>query len=300
MTLCISAECVYDDQPAAVLCFDWRAQTGDVSSGLVIGTEAASKLREVGSASVLLAGHRTMADELVMSCRGAIQELMESAGGSPAPTDDLLVNELLQKLRDAAAIRKRQIIRHHVEMTTGLQYEDLKKAPQDNFREVWAEIRELNLGADLLITSVGASLEPIIIRLDRWGNTHWENQYSAIGEGAQIALAMLCLQPWDGLGHPNGDGAGLPSLQQCLYRTYEAKRAAHIAHPSSVGQATGFQVLTRNEKYSITPQCYEMLEQTFNIKHRVPSDNPDAIAPILRLPEKNEGWLTIWGPYPMR
>lgn len=299
MTLCISAECVHEYEPAAVLCFDWRAQTGDPTTGMLVGTDDAYKLREVGSASVLLAGGRTMADELLMSCREAITDVIESAGGSPAPEDDLLVNQLLQKLRGAAAARKHAIISHYVEMSTGMQHAELIKHPQEHYRDVWMEINNLNLGADILITSVGTATQPIIIRLDRWGETHWEYNYSAIGEGSRIARAMLCLQPWDGLGWPNGENPTLPSLLQCLYRVYEAKRAAHIAHPSSVGEATGFQVLIGDEKFSLDPMFQERLDEVFNIKHRVPSDKPeDALAPILQLPKQR--LLIPWDPLGLR
>jgi hypothetical protein len=289
VTLCIAAQCEFQDSPAAVLCFDWRAQTGDPAH-LLVGTEDNYKLREIGAASVLLAGRPTMAIELLTKCSDALRKLMDAAGGSPAPEDDLLVSELLQELREKARERKGQIVRDHVGMTLGLSFEEFKAMSPDSFHETWSEIKSLNLGADLLIVCPGSS-EPIIIRLDRWGQTHWENNYSAIGEGSQIARAMLCLQPWDSLGWPNGAGPRLPSLKQCLYRVYEAKRAAHMADPSSVGEKTGCQVLTRGEKFTISQDVLESLDGAFNLKHRVPgNDGTRALAPTLYL--KDEDLLT--------
>lgn len=107
---------------------------------------------------------------------------------------------------------------------------------------------------DLIICAVVG--EPIIVTLDRWGRVHWDTNYSAIGEGSDVARAMLCLQPSDGRGERGNAGQfeSVP-LPSCLYRVYETKEAAHIANPTSVGEATQFEILLAGGKrYSISAE----------------------------------------------
>jgi 20S proteasome alpha/beta subunit len=282
LTLCIAAECDLDGEPALLFCCDAREQTG--SAGLLIGTDNSNKVRTVGDAIVLLAGIPTMADELIMNCVEAIEAF---AKHSDQTDSDISITAFFEKLRSIARKRKTAIIAHHVEMRTGITFADFRLLQRGNFLEVWHEVDELTLGADLLIGCFAD--EPMIIRFDRFGMPHWEENYSAIGEGAAIARAFLCLQPWDDMGWFGGTGGGIPSLAHCLFRAYEAKTAAHHAMPHSVGKATVINVKTRTKRYRINEATLESLEEAFQMKHRVPrrsEDNP--IAPWLNV---ESSWL---------
>src|SRR5436190_11005123 len=197
----------------------------------MIGTEDAYKLREVGPVSVLLAGHQARAENLLRGCSASIR-IFSNAAFAPDFTEGA-IDTLLDGLREAARQKKMELVRHHIEMSTGIAFEEFKKlsaASPNAFIDTWSEIKSLTLGADLLISCVPPKSEAIIVRLDRWGYTHWESHYAAIGEGSDIARALLCLQPWDASGRHGSSGGGPePTLGQCLFRVYEAKRTAHTA-----------------------------------------------------------------------
>jgi hypothetical protein len=264
VTLCIAADCDFEGAPAIVLCCDWRAQTG-AEGGVLIGTDDVYKIRQRGPATILIAGHPTQGDELVNACKQAIDDF------SRAPIDldhDLATNRFFEALRSSAEKRKSEIIDHHVAMRLGRSYAELLKLPTDNFIELWSEINGLNLGADLIIGIV--TNEPTIITLDRWGSVQWHTNYAAIGEGADVARAMLCLQTWQGDQSGKGPLTSVP-LPRCLYRVYEAKKASHIANPSSVGEATQFEVLlAQGKRNGINIKGLKVLDGLFNRKHRVP------------------------------
>jgi hypothetical protein len=212
---------------------------------------------------------------MVAVCADAVTKFSDRASSTDFSEHD--IDLFLKDLRESARTKKAELVRHHVEMTIGIPFTEFKTLPSSNYLETWNEIRGLTLGADLLFSCApSADAEPIIIRLDRWGMTHWESHYAAIGEGSEIARAFLCLQPWDSSGrHMSGGGGAEPNLGQCLYRVYEAKRAAHTANPSSVGRATGLQVLWNGERLLASLECIEMLETAFELKHNVPGCGPD-------------------------
>jgi len=169
----------------------------------------------------MLAGDPTMAKELAAICRTSTQKFVGMH--SDWDTFDTVVTGFLEELRIAARNRKRQIVNHHVEMNLGMTFGELQRLPHDNYIDTWMEIKRLTLGADLLICTIGC--EPLIIRLDRFGGVHWENNYFAIGNGAETARAFLCLQPWFSSAQHNWEpGRDEPEsvpLSECLYRIYE-------------------------------------------------------------------------------
>lgn len=262
----MAAECDYEGRPAIVLCCDWRAQTG-TEGGPLIGTDDAYKLRQRGAATILIAGHPTSADELLTICRPAIDEFTKA----PVTRDfDLVIDKFLTSLRKAAARKKRDLADHFIEMNFGMTFDELKTRPYDDFVEIWSKVATLTLRADLIIGYVAD--EAIVITLDRWGQTQWHQNYAIAGEGSDVARAMLSLQPWEGYGSfdISGPFTSVP-LPRCLYRLYEAKRAAHIANPSSVGEATQFEILLAGGKrHGIDSAAFERLENAFKEKHRVP------------------------------
>src|SRR5205823_1050257 len=138
----------------------------------------------------------------------------------PNPDSDVVITRFLADLRASAARRKRELIEHYTRMNLGLSYEEfLNTAKQrftdDDYRSRWSEIDEINLGAEVVIC--GFSGEPVIVRLDAYGETHWETNYSAVGTGQDIAFSFLCQREWC------NDRGSPPQLMECLYRIYEAK-----------------------------------------------------------------------------
>lgn len=272
MTLCIAGECEHAGKPAIVLCCDWRAQRGTEFKELV-GSDDVNKIREIAeSTSALLAGSETEADRLLTACDPAILKFC----ATPVNLDsDIVITDLLRGLEKAAEDRKAEIIKHHVRMAQGIEYDELRKTPKDCLSdlddEILHSIRGLTLGADVIIATF--SDEAMIIRLDRYGKAHWETNYSVIGEGSDIALAFLCQQPWDFGGSSDPPTVGWVkalSLMQCLYRVYEAKKAAEKNR--SVGESTAFSVLIKDVgRFEISDECRDILYDRFEKKTRVPT-----------------------------
>jgi hypothetical protein len=59
-------------------------------------------------------------------------------------------------------------------------------------------------------------------------------------------------------------------LAECVYRMYVAKRAAHLANPSSISESTSFEILTQDSKSAITPGLNNMISTVYEQKHKVP------------------------------
>src|SRR5262249_12656745 len=98
---------------------------------------------------------------------------------------------------------------------------------------------------------------PIIVRVDRFGETHWETNYSVVGIGADIALAFLSQNEWEGT-----------SLRDALYRVYEAKRAAEVNR--HVGTVTTFEVLFDDgRRFDISDDAFVILKTTFEEKRQL-------------------------------
>jgi hypothetical protein len=220
--------------------------------------------------SALLDGVPTMADALLASCRGAISEFIGNASG---PDSDLAIDRFLRNLEAGASSRKSAIIDHHVRMRLGMEYADLRRIPltalADVPKDIWDEVERLHLGSDLIVCSV--TDEPVIVRLDTHGSVHWEHNYSATGEAADIARAVLCQLPWTKEAEPGILGTmKKPPLMECLYRVYEAKYETQMARRSSVGESTAFRVLTSKDKFDITLDCWIELKETYNDNHNIP------------------------------
>jgi hypothetical protein len=277
MTLCISAEAYQETEPCIISCSDSRMERGGIFQELV-GSEDAWKIREIGAATALLAGRETSADELLARCDKYIKDI-QAVGPFP-DNADILVTEFLANLRNAAAERKRDLIDHHLRMSIGMSYRNFLKLHRETFSDVhsselWKEIQSIDLGCDVIINIFLGG--PMIIRLDRYGQTHWESNYSVIGTGMDIALSFLCQHPWhDGL-----------DLMSCLYRVYEAKRAAQANR--HVGKFTPMEILfSGGRRYTLSEPGIALLQQTFEQRHELPvlGFSSDLLRSVSNMPAK--------------
>ena len=274
MTLCIAAECFAPkvDEPAIVMCADWRAQTG-TESGALIGTDDAYKIKKVADQMyALIAGDPSAAGELITDCKQAVRNFTAASEHANEDDTDLIISKFQTELRQAATKRKQEIIRTFVTNRYGMTFEQLYHTPKHEYTDfhenLWLEIRQLTLGADVVFCGF-CDETPAIIRLDRFGNAPWVSNYCTVGTGAEVARALLCLQPWarEKTGPVNPVG-----LAQCLYRVFEAKQAAHIADPQSVGEDTALQILiARAGAFGVTKEFFDQLRDLFDKKNSVPS-----------------------------
>jgi 20S proteasome alpha/beta subunit len=262
VTLCIAAECQYGRTPCIAMSCDTRAERGGVFQELV-GSEDVEKVRDIGPVTALLSGSETDADELLTLCENAIRAF---AVNVPVDESDLAITNFLSGLREAAAERKKILVDHHLRMTVSMTFDEFVKRHRNELtesfgRDVWAQIQQIDLGADIVLCGFSRD-EPLIVRLDRYGKTHWETNYSVVGIGSDIALAFLCQRDWE---TKNQETLELPD---CLYRIFEAKRASEKNR--HVGKSTVFQVLMPGEKRAdITDQCYKVFKETYRTRLRL-------------------------------
>jgi hypothetical protein len=234
MTLCMAAECTHKGKRAIVLCRDWLAQKGSVTS------DDADKQRDIDdyglSCRVLIAGSPTRADHLLMACDPAIREFMRKNGQTETDVD---TDKLLQGLRAATKLVRRDLVNNWVASTLNMEFDDFlqhgrKDLHESHYHDVWETIRRYDLGAELLITLFDATGDSVIIRTDGLGEVYWESDYSVIGSGGEIARAFLCQVDYD---------PDKMSIADCIYEVLKAKYSAEISR--EVGRGTTVLVTAR-------------------------------------------------------
>lgn len=237
MTLCIAAECNEDKEYAIVLCRDWQAQKGAITS------DDAYKQRDVDEGDfrcrVLISGIPTRADHLLLKCEPSIREYMRKTSVSDTDVD---TDKLLQDLRQVTKLVRREYVNNWVATALNMEFDDFRKHGKDellesHYHEVWHTIKHFDLGAELIITLFDAEGIPVIMRTDGLGEVHWENDYSVIGTGGEIARAFLCQIDYD----PRNMSVG-----NCIYEVLRAKFAAE--HSRDVGQDTTIVITARGRK----------------------------------------------------
>jgi hypothetical protein len=233
MTLCIAAECNREGTPAIVLCRDWQAQKGSLTS------DDAYKQRDVDEGCrVLIAGSPTRVDYLLTRCEPAIRAFMKKR--DPSVTD-LDTDQLLQDLRAVTKKVRKELVDAWVFRTLNMEFEEFRTHGKNDlleshYHEIWESIRHFDIGAELLITLYDAENDAVIIRTDGLGEVHWELDYSIIGTGGDIARAFMCQLDYD---------PAEISVGQCIYEVLRAKYAAEMGH--QVGKGTTV-VVTENGK----------------------------------------------------
>jgi len=263
MTLCIAAECWLKDTPCVAMCCDTRAERGGTFQELV-GSEDVWKMRSIGPVTALLSGSETAADELLTLCEKPIRSFSVTP---PTDESDIAITTFLADLRNAAADRKRSLIEHHLRMNFGLTFTEFLEKHRNQLaefqgRDIWTQVNNIDLDADVLICGFSGD-EATIVRLDRYGKTHWETNYSVIGAGADIALAFLCQRDW--IGQTKDE----PQLMECLYRIYEAKRAAQANR--HVGVSTAFEILFPGGiRKDITRAKFEIFRTLYDSRLELP------------------------------
>jgi hypothetical protein len=237
MTLCIAAECYDKGHPAIVLCRDWQARKGAVTS------DDAYKYRDIEEAGkmccVLIAGSPTRADHLLTACEPSIREFMRK---TDADDTDIDTDQLLQDLKKATREVRRTLIDDWVFTTLNIEFSDFRKNGRNellesHYHDVWETIRRYDIGAELLITLFDADRESIIIRTDGLGEVFWENDYSVIGTGGDVARAYLVQIDYDPSEMSVGD---------CIYECLRAKFAAEKSR--EVGRSTTVTVSVEGRK----------------------------------------------------
>jgi 20S proteasome alpha/beta subunit len=257
VTVCIAAACKIQSHTSIVLCCDWQGTKGDF-----IKSDSVDKFRYIRSASAMIAGSLTEADELVNECEAAIKAYVAKVGSADS---DLHMQEYLKALRDAVWVRKQALTREHIRLNYALELEEFWKngkqyLSQSQHDEALREIRNIDIAASVIISSLAADETDAIVKITLSGKVQWENEFSTIGSGGPIAEAFLHQYDWD---------EDVP-LEECLYRVYGAKVAAE-KNPH-VGPATSMEILTPDGRFDLTEAGWKYLEKTVR-PSRVPKLN---------------------------
>lgn len=286
MTLCIAAECDDNGDDAIVLCRDWQAQKGSVTS------DDADKQRDIDETGagcrVLVAGSPTRADHLLLMCEPAIREFMRKTNLADAELD---TDKLLQNLKVATKLVRRDLVNNWVATTVNMEFEDFCRIGRTQFHEshyhdIWETIRRYDIGAELLITLYDANAEAVIIRTDGLGDVFWESDYSIIGSGGEIARAFLCQVDYDPAKLSVGD---------CIYEVLRAKFAAENSR--EVGRGTSVVVTSKGKKDLIISEKGFDYYENLLLPYKTPKlefdpsflEDPDARDEV---PSKNEQQAT--------
>lgn len=246
MTVCIAAVCKHEGKTAIVLCCDWQGTKGDF-----IKSDSIDKIRWVSTASAMIAGAETNADEFLNECDKCIKEFTVK---TDADRSDLDMQEYLAALRDAVAKRKKVLVKELLALTRTMEPDEfwdkgLTRLGPSEFSRSLEEIRELTLGCSVILASIGADGEDVMIRITPAGKVLWENTFVTIGSGGPIAEAFLHQYEWD---------ADI-SLEECLYRVYSAKRAAEKS--PHVGPTTSFEILIDQKRFDLTDDAFKEMKK---------------------------------------
>lgn len=211
MTLCIAAAAEENGFPRIILASDLRGETE------FAGAENTFKMTWLTKGwSVLFAGNVASARELIQTYYTAL--------------DDVMLDEanVYAELKRPAELQKRALCEHYVQMRLGIPYSDFLDHGKDSlseatFQQTEFEIRELDLGCDLIAAGFPASKfppVPHIFTITSDGTVCRRDNFAAIGTGSLIAEAVLFQR---NVAYP------LNSLQRTLYAVWEAMKLGRIA-----------------------------------------------------------------------
>ena|ERR1035438_1269618 len=244
MTLCIAAACEHKDKPAIVLCSDWRGETESA------GADTIDKFRWVTDGwPSLIAGTVSKADELVETYERHLEK------------KTLTRLNVVQELKLPLQQRKAELAEEYIQRLLGISYREFlqrgkDQLPPEFFQQTVNAIANLGLDCELIIAGCvpGDDSDPVteIFRTDAWGNFFREENFSAIGSGAQVASAALFQREHD----------SSVKLMNALYNVFEAKRLGEIS--PGVGSNTSIDVLMSDGSVrEISDDCFDLLEKMF-------------------------------------
>jgi 20S proteasome alpha/beta subunit len=238
MTLCVAAECRYQDKACIVCCSDLAGNRGDVAS------EDMDKMRWIGRCHVMIAGIVTDAEVLLSNCAAAISGY--------EPNDATHVTNLIQQIGEGLKAQKRYKATQYMGARYGLTWEEWFNHGKINFTEghyiqLWNAIGAVQLGSELIISTFTADDEAVLLRTTEDGRVSWDDHYAAIGSGATVCEAFLAQRE-----HHFAMG-----VHECLYRILESKVAAE-KNPY-VGEQTAVEIVTPGARYEIDSQFVHAL-----------------------------------------
>ena len=220
VTVCISAACRLREGTAIVQCCDWQGTREDY-----ISSDNTDKMREIGRAGILLAGDLTAADDLVVEIDKSVKDFLQKANPS---TTDIDTSQYQEDLRNSVDHYRRRLVSHYLGRTLSMTLEEFWKQGVDSLtelehREVFESIKDMELGASLLISTVDADDGDVIMQINQDGTVHWPDNFAVIGGGSPIAFVYFIQR----------DCGKSTNMANCFYRGVFLKKSS--GKKSSVG-----------------------------------------------------------------
>ena len=228
MTLCIAAICQDGSKTAIVTSQDWKVEAGHCSS------ENMDKCRAVGDDGwvALLAGPIHQADELTR-----LYQQHLAAPGAYVPLNEY---DVLEWLKIPFGKYKRQLADEFLRSSHGFTFDWLEEhgcshLPEDFFRARLADIGNIKIEAELILAGLLADI-PILATIDGQYGVRMEQNFSAIGSGANVAQSMLSYRQQD----------LFTSLEETIYNVYEAQTMGAIIAPG-VGSDLAIRIMVEGK-----------------------------------------------------
>ena len=248
---------MHGDKHAIVTLADNQRTYGDH-----VKSDDCFKMREAGSATVLVSGSRSDAEEMVVLLRPVI----DAYDAKPKLTDDfdLRIGPLKRDIEVVVRQRKKSMVEQYLSMRYNVSYEEFYNSgknafPIEIYTLILKEIGDLSIGCEVIIAYIEDEY-PIVFTILSNGRVEWSDNYSCIGNGSTIATAILCQNDWD----------TSMSLEECLVRLYSAKYAAH--KNSYVGSSTSFDILIQGSGwYDLTQESFDYVRRR-RIKFATPKN----------------------------
>jgi len=263
MTLCIAAVCTHDDnEPAIILCSDWRAESGDVAGG-----DVQDKLSWVTpwKWAALKAGVVADADRLIEAFGAVLNQFPEPMALSTfRPLFDVAFQRYKWRLTDDY-LRARLAIDYGT-LLAGFKNTDDPTKPNIVFPDAFVEeklheVEELPIPNCLLIVAGFVEGVPIICVVNEPetpGSSHcrlrFESNFATIGSGSPAALISLYRRE-----HTATD----VRLMKAIYHVYEAKLLGEVS--PGVGKPTSITVLFADGTcWNLSNAGYRFLEERYD------------------------------------
>ncbi|MGB8412460.1 MAG: hypothetical protein WCE23_06505 [Candidatus Binatus sp.] len=215
VTLCIAATCEHKGKPCIVFCSDRKIVQGDVSS------ETGDKLSWfIPRWPILYAGTISRAHELIDVYRTELKRAKFKK------------STIFDEFKRPPWIYKDKLLEDRSRKAAGLAYKEFlaQKSAFTDFDKLLAFITDSDIECELILGGF-VDEESYLFVVDGEGGVSYEDDFAAIGSGADLATAVLRFRKQ----------YSVRNLAETIYRLYEAKKFAQME--PNVGRRTFIDVL---------------------------------------------------------
>lgn len=241
MTLCVAAACRFRGKPKIILCNDWKMHD-------VLGsTETEDKLYFLRDGwYCLVSGSPNQARELVRPLRVALNQ------------QETLDETNMPKIIGDTAHARLKVMRDNYSQTRfSVTYDEFIKIgrerfPDTEFRDAFRELRNMKLGARIIVSGFTPEKQPLICLMEQDGNVILEDDFAVIGDAYLLVEPVFKRRAHD----------YTASLANAMSTVWEAKKLSE--NLVSVGKEISFDILHETgELQSLTRGGTAFLNEQF-------------------------------------